>query len=71
MVGFNNKNDWQVIVHLPKDEQQISIKIKGIKPFSHGAKAGWAEMNMSQLITNEALKWVKKGHKYAKILAKK
>lgn len=69
-VGFNNKNDWQVIVRLPKDEQQIAIKTKGIKPFSHGAKAGWAEIDMSQVTTNNALKWVKKGHEYAKILAK-
>ncbi|MEW6588884.1 MAG: hypothetical protein AB1299_06940 [Thermoproteota archaeon] len=70
-VGFNNKNDWEVIVRLPKDEQQIAIKTKGIKPFSHGAKAGWAEIDMGQVTTNNALKLVKKGQEYAKILAKK
>ena len=69
--GFNNKNDWQVIVRLPKNEQCIAIKTKGIKPFSHGAKAGWAEIDMKQVTTNEALKWIKKGHEYAEILATK
>jgi hypothetical protein len=39
-VGFNNKNDWQVIVRLPKDEQQIAIRTKGIKPFLMGERAG-------------------------------
>jgi predicted DNA-binding protein (MmcQ/YjbR family) len=70
-VGFSSKNDWQVIVRLPKEEQQIAIKTNGIKPFSHGAKMGWIEIDTSQVTTTNALKWVKKGHEYAKILAKK
>lgn len=70
-VGFNNKNNWQVIVRLPKEEQQIAIKTNGIKPFSHGAKAGWAEMNMSQVTINDAFKWIKKGYEHAKNHQKK
>lgn len=69
-VGFSNKNDWQIIIRLPKEEQQKAIKTNGIKPFSHGAKMGWIEIDTNQIITNSALKWVKKGHEYAKILAK-
>ncbi|WP_179369267.1 hypothetical protein [Candidatus Nitrosotenuis sp. DW1] len=70
-VGFSNKNDWQVIVRLPKEEQKIAIKTNGIKSFSHGAKSGWIEIDTSQVTTTNALKWVKKGYEYAKILAKK
>jgi predicted DNA-binding protein (MmcQ/YjbR family) len=69
-VGFNNKNDWQVIIRLPKDEQQIAIKTKGIKPFSHGVKAGWIEIDMNCVPLSTALKLVKKGHKYARTLKK-
>jgi len=69
-VGFSNKNDWQIIVRLSKEEQQMAIKTNGIKPFPHGAKMGWIEINTEQVITNSALKWIKKGHEYAKSLAK-
>jgi len=69
-VGFSNKNDWQVIIRLPKEEQQTAIKTNGIEPFSHGAKIGWIEIDSTIVTTNSALKWVKKGHEYAKILAK-
>ncbi len=69
-VGFSNKNDWQVIIRLPKEEQQIAIKTNGIKPFSHGAKMGWIEVDATLVTNNSTLKWVKKGYKYAKSLAK-
>ena len=69
-VGFNNKNDYQVIVRLPKGQQTLAIRTNGIRPFSHGAKMGWIEIDANQVATDDALKWIKKGHKHAKILAK-
>lgn len=68
-VGFSNKNDWQVIVRLPKEEQQTAIKTNGIKPFSHGAKVGWIEIDSTWITTNSALRWIKKGYAHAKTLA--
>lgn len=70
-VGFSNKNDWQVIVRLPKEEQQKASKTEGIEPFSHGVKIGWAEVDMKRVTINIALKLVERGHNYAKTLAKK
>jgi predicted DNA-binding protein (MmcQ/YjbR family) len=65
-VGFSNKNDYQVIVRLSKEEQEVAIKNKGIKPFSHGAKMGWIEIDSNHVRTASALKWVVKGYNYAK-----
>ena len=70
-VGFSNKNDWQVIVRLPKDGQQSAINTNGIRPFSHGAKAGWIEIDMNYVTSNIALKWIEIGHRHALSLAKK
>jgi hypothetical protein len=70
-VGFNNKNDYQIIVRLPKEQQTIAIKNKKIKPFSHGAKSGWIEFNANQLTTNLAIKWILEAYEHAKFLAKK
>ena len=70
-VGFNKKNDNQVIVRLPKETQEIAIKSKGIKPFSHGAKMGWIEMNTNQVSVVTAMKWIEKGYTHATTLAKK
>jgi len=67
--GFSNKNDYQVIIRLPKEQQELAIKNKGIKPFSHGAKMGWIEIDSKQVRTDSAFKWVVKGYDYAKNLA--
>jgi len=69
-VGFSNKNDSQVIVRLEKKEQELAIKKKGIKPFSHGAKMGWIEIDSKQVRTDSAFNWITKGYNYAKSLAK-
>ena len=69
-VGFSNKNDYQVIVRLSKEQQELAIKNKGIKPFSHGAKMGWIEIDSKQVRTSSAFKWITKGYDYAKNLAK-
>ena len=68
-VGFSNKNGYQVIVRLPKEEQQIAIKNNSIKPFSHGAKMGWIEIDAKQVKTADAFKWVVKGYDHAKNLS--
>lgn len=69
--GFSNKKDWQVIIRLPKEEQQIAIKTNGITPFSHGAKMGWIEIDVKLVSLALALKWIAKGYDYAKELSKK
>ena len=68
-VGFSNKNNHQVIVRLPKDQQVIAIKSKAIKPFSHGARTGWIEID-SRLATTTAgaMKWILKGSEHARAL---
>lgn len=70
-VGFSSKNDWQVIVRLPKEEQQKAIKTSGIEPFSHGAKMGWIQIDMKKIATSKALRWAERGFERAKILAQK
>ena len=65
-VGFSNKNSLQVIVRLPKDQQEIAIKSKAIKPFSHGAKMGWIEINSKETTTTSAMKWILKSYENAK-----
>lgn len=69
-VGFSNKNNWQVIVRLPKVQQEIAVKSNAIEPFSHGAKAGWIEVNSKLTTTASAMKWILKGYENAKTLAK-
>lgn len=69
-VGFSNKNNLQVIVRLPKDQQEIAIKSKAIKPFSHGAKMGWIEIDSKDITTAGAMKWILKAYENTKQLAK-
>ncbi len=68
--GFSKKNNYEVIVRLAKGEQQNAIKNKAIKPFSHGAKAGWIEINIKSVAIDEAFKWVKMGYEYALSLSR-
>jgi hypothetical protein len=70
-VGFNKKNDYEVIVRITKDEQKNAIKNKGIKPFSHGAKAGWIRIDTKSASMVNAFKWIKKGYTNALTLSKK
>ena len=69
-VGFSNKNDYQVIVRLSKDQQKDAIKSKSIKPFSHGAKMGWIEIDAKETTTNNAMKWILQGYENAKKMIK-
>lgn len=68
-VGFSNKNNQQVIVRLSKDQQEIAIKSKAIKPFHHGARMGWIEIDSRLTTTSGAMKWIIKGYENAKRLA--
>ena len=68
-VGFSKKDT--IIVRLPKDIQLKAIKTKGIIPFSHGAKAGWIEMDSKQVSSANAMKWITEGFENAKRLAEK
>lgn len=69
-VGFSSKNNQQIIVRLPKDQQEIAIKSKAIKPFSHGAKMGWIEIDPKLTTTAGAMKWILIGYDNAAKLAK-
>lgn len=69
-VGFNKKNNHEVIVRLPKDEQLKAVRNKGIKPFSHGGKTGWIEINIKSVATDDAFNWIKKAYAYALSLSK-
>jgi hypothetical protein len=69
-VGFSNKNDYQVIVRLPKAQQEKAVKSNSIKPFFHGARMGWVEINAKKITTAIAMKWISYGYNHAKKLAK-
>ncbi len=69
-VGFSNKNSHQIIVRLPKEKQEFAKKSKGIKPFSHGAKMGWIEINSKLSTSVSAMKWISYGYEYAKKLSR-
>lgn len=72
-VGFNVKDESHIILRLEKNEQHQAIKNPMIKPFSHGAKAGWIEIQLlPDNIDDSALprgrdlyKWIKKSYVYA------
>ena len=70
-VGFSNKNDYQIIVRLSKEQQELAVKNNAIIPFSHGAKMGWIEMDVKKITIASALKWITKGYAHAKELSKK
>ena len=69
-VGFSNKNNYQIIVRLPKEKQQEAVKIKAVKPFSHGANKGWIEINSKLTTASGAMKWISHGFIYAQTLVK-
>jgi hypothetical protein len=69
-VGFSKKNENRVIVRLPKKEQRGASKTNGVKPFSHGVKAGWIEIDTSRSTLQNSMKWIKVGFENAKKLTK-
>jgi len=70
-VGFSNKNDFQVIIRLPKEKQSDAIVHEAIKPFSHGAKIGWIEIDSKNIPNSStAMKWITLAYEYAQSLSK-
>ncbi len=69
-VGLSKKKNNEVIIRLPKDDQQNAVKNKDIKPFSGGGRAGWIEINTKLVTIDTAFRWVKKGYANALILSK-
>ncbi|MEM2759308.1 MAG: TfoX/Sxy family protein [Nitrososphaerales archaeon] len=67
--GFDKKNKEKMIVRLKAVEQR-ALTNEGIKPFSHGAKAGWIEINTKSVKDGNVLKWIKEGYAHAIQLSK-
>ena len=71
-VGFSSKNDYQIIVRLPKEKQEDAITHKAIIPFSHGAKMGWIEIDSTKISSSTvAMKWIALAYENALSLATK
>jgi len=70
-VGFSTKNKTRIIIRLSKDFQQKALAdiALGTRPFSHGAKMGWIELQMKSTKIEEVFEWVKKGYEYALTLS--
>lgn len=71
-VGFNNKNMTNMIIRLTEDFQKKALTdiSLGAKPFSHGARMGWIEIEMMNTRQIEkAFQWVKKGYECASKLS--
>jgi TfoX/Sxy family transcriptional regulator of competence genes len=69
-VGKNNK----LIIRLSKDHQLQALGQKQLKirPFSHGAKMGWVELDGSEVSNvDAAMVWIKKGYDNALDLSSK
>ena len=70
-VGFSSKNDYQIIVRLPKEKQESAVAHDAIKPFSHGAKMGWIEIDSTKISSSGvAMKWIALAYENALSLAK-
>jgi hypothetical protein len=72
--GFGKKDKSNVvIIRLSKDLQLKALlkdKRLKIKPFSHGAKMGWVELDISNIKIDGAFYWVKKGYEHALNMSK-
>jgi TfoX/Sxy family transcriptional regulator of competence genes len=61
--GIGKKN--KLIIRLSKDQQLQALDQKQLKirPFSHGAKMGWVELDGSEVSNlDAALVWIKRGY---------
>ncbi len=64
-VGFSNSNKNKVIIRLGQEQQKLALKELYMKPFSHGAKSGWVELDTSKLVLTEDFhSWVKSAYDY-------
>jgi len=71
-VGFSVKNNSKVIIKLQKNEQQHALENTKIKPFSHGAKSGWIEVELvsssgndsRSISVEDAYSWIEKSYNH-------
>jgi len=72
--GFGGKDKSNVIIiRLSKDLQLKALpkeKRLKIKPFKHGAKMGWVELDISNIKIDEAFYWVNRGYEHARNISK-
>lgn len=69
--GFGKKGPGQtIIVRLPRDLQAAAKGAAGIRPFRHGARAGWIEVDCKSVRESDAFAWIKKGYDHAASLAR-
>jgi predicted DNA-binding protein (MmcQ/YjbR family) len=64
-VGFNKKDKTKIIIRLSKDMQKEALAdgFLEARPFSHGAKMGWIEIETTNEEKAEAaFLWVRKGY---------
>jgi predicted DNA-binding protein (MmcQ/YjbR family) len=68
--GFGKKDE--LIIRLPKEDQLEALKDRRlkIKPFSHGAKMGWVQLDAKSMTNDKTVfDWIKKGYVYAQLLS--
>jgi hypothetical protein len=66
--GFAKKDKAKMIIRLSTDLQEKALQNPQpkIKPFSHGAKMGWVEIDMTAIDNIEdAFYWIRKGYDHA------
>ncbi len=69
--GFGKKD--KMIIRLSKELQSEALRDKrlNVKPFSHGAKKGWVEIDAKSVSKAEdAFHWVKQGYNHALTMSK-
>lgn len=67
-VGFSKKEKDRMIIRLSKDLQKKALQMGDLKirPFSHGAKMGWIELDCNNVDKiEEIFAWIKQGYDYA------
>jgi hypothetical protein len=68
--GFGKKDE--LIIRLSKEDQLEALKGRRlkIKPFSHGAKMGWVQLDGKRIANYKAVfDWIKMGYMYAQLLS--
>ena len=71
--GFGKKDKTKMIIRLSKELQSEALQDKRlkVKPFSHGAKMGWVEIDTKSVSKiQDAFYWVKQGYNHALTMSK-
>jgi predicted DNA-binding protein (MmcQ/YjbR family) len=70
--GFGKRNN--LIIRLSKELQSEALRDKRLKirPFSHGARMGWVELDAKSMANSKAVfDWIRKGYEHALRLSRK